>query len=153
MAAKSNLALEKERLGDALALRLGSPSNTSMLLVNGRLWEHKTEQNDQDGRASTEPEERAPAVRGRVDKTSGKGRRQEIAESVLGKLVLGIWHWEYFTHPLLQNTTHQSTGFFREIFEGGGSSVSVQTTHCHTEKSSACKELSIGVREPGTLSN
>ena len=90
VAAESNLAFEKEGLGNALALRLGGSSNAGMLLVNGCLREHETEENDKDGRAGTEPEEWAPAMGCGVDEASSKGRRQKVTKSVLNLLVFGI---------------------------------------------------------------
>ena len=83
MAAKSDLSFAKEGFGDTGALSFGSTSYTGMLLVDRGLGEHEAEENDQHWRTSTEPEERAPSMGSRINKTAGESCCKEVSKSVL----------------------------------------------------------------------
>ena len=55
------------------------------------------------------------------------------------------------TCPLLKNTTHQTTGLLRKIFQRRRSGIAVETTHGHTEQGSTCQELAICTAESSSL--
>jgi hypothetical protein len=127
MSLKCNFAFCNERLPN-IALLI---SNGVTFNVRISFWQAETENDDQNRWAGTEPEERAPAVRSGVDKASRKSSCQKITKSV----------------ALLQHAGNDSTCLLRAILESGCSSIAVQTTHCDTEQSSACKELLIVLAE------
>lgn len=115
---QSYLALSEERLGDAAPGFLGRPPHRLPLLVYLRLGEHQTVDNDQDGRACAEPEQRPPAVGRRVHQATGERGGEQVAKGV----------------ALLEHTAHKTTGVLREILEGGGGCVAIQTAHGDAEE-------------------
>ena len=50
---------------------------------------------------------------------------------------------------LLQHTGDETACFFGAIFQGGRSSVTIESSHSHAEKGPTGKKLGIRVAEPG----
>lgn len=99
-----------------------------------RLGQTQTERDDQQRRASSEPVQRTPAMRGCIDETARKGRREQIPKSI----------------TLLQQTRDNTTCFGRAILERSSRSVTVQTTHGDAKDSAAGQELLVGLTETTT---
>lgn len=81
-----HLALLDEDFAHARVLLPGLLAKALALAVGYRLGQHESEDDEEDGRAGAEPEQRAPAVRSRVDEAAGKGGTEEIAECILKRV-------------------------------------------------------------------
>lgn len=130
MTLKSHLAFGHERRRD---IRLGIAIFTKCLpaLECLGLRQAETEENDQHRRTGAEPEERPPAMRGRIDEATRKGRRKQIPEGV----------------TLLEHTGDDTAGRFGAVLEGSCGGITVQTTHGDSEQSTAGQELPVGLTE------
>lgn len=107
MALESDLSFGDESTSDVRASRLTNGYTFAVCLCLGKA---QSEQDDQNGRACTEPEERAPStVRGVVDKSTGEDYREKVAKGV----------------TLLQHTTDNTASLFRTVFKCGGCKWSV----------------------------
>jgi len=108
-------------------------SDDLAFLVGFGFWQAESKDNDEDGRASTEPEEWTPSVRCGVHKTSCESSRQQVPKSI----------------ALLQHSRNQTTSFLWTIFQGCCGSITVQPAHCNSEQCSAGKELFVSLTETG----
>jgi hypothetical protein len=107
MALESNLSLGDESTSDIRASRLTNGYTLAICLCLGKA---QSEQDDQNGRACTEPEERAPStVRGVVDKSTGEDYSKKVAKGI----------------TLLQHSTNDTASLFRTVFKCSGCKWSV----------------------------
>lgn len=105
-------------------------------LVKGvSLGEHKSEDDNENGRACTEPEKWPPSMGCRVDKAASKDRRQEISKGV----------------SLLQHTGNNTSSGWGTILKCRSSCVTVKAAHCNTKEGSAGEKLLIGLSKASTL--
>ena len=109
-------------------------SNKNAFEVSVGFWQAKSENDDENGRASAKPEKRTPAMAGSIYQGSRKGCGKEIPERI----------------ALLEHTRYQSTGFLGAIFQSRCRSITVQTTHCNTKQRSAGQELLVILAESST---
>jgi hypothetical protein len=80
-------------------------------------------------------------VGGGVDEGAGEGSGEEVAKRVLSVLAERDLHTadecrlrDPTTYALLQDTTHESTGFLGTILEGCGRRIAIEAAHCHAEE-------------------
>lgn len=118
MALESDLALLEKGRGDAAA---DLSADGLALSESLGLGETQTEDDDEDGRASSEPVEGSPAVGGGVDQAARERSSQQISEGV----------------ALLQETGDDTARLHGTILKGGGRCVTVQAAHGDSEESSA----------------
>lgn len=115
---EGDLALLKESRGDA-ATDLGTDGLA--LSESLGLGETQAEDDDEDGRASSEPVEGSPAVRGGVDEAAGERCCQQVSEGV----------------ALLQETGHDTARLHGTVLESGGRCITIQSAHGDSEESTA----------------
>jgi hypothetical protein len=108
-------------------------SNENTLLVGVGLRQAKTEDDDEDRRASTEPEEWPPSMARSVDQSSSESCRKQISKCI----------------SLLQYTRDQTTRRLGTILKSSRGSISIETAHGDTEERTAGKELFVGLAETG----
>ena len=125
-----NLALREERAGQVAVLL---PHEIS-LTVAASLRKAKSEEDNQDWRASSEPVQRAPTMAGRANQTSRERSREEIPKRI----------------PLLKHSRYDSTSSWRTVLKRSRRSITIQTSHGNTEKSATCQELAVRIAETGT---
>lgn len=80
-------------LADESATHAGSCFTHALSLLEClSLWQVQTPDDEEDGRASREPEEWSPAVSGGVDECAGEDGCEEVTKSIsVERLVRGIW--------------------------------------------------------------
>lgn len=121
MPLERDLALVDEGLTNVVF----SLPDTLTLLVCLSLGQAETEEDDQDWRASTEPEQRALSVRGGADKCTSEDSRKQVTEDI----------------TLLQQSRDETSSRQRAVLQCSRSSIAVETAHSNTEQRSHSKEL------------
>ena len=104
-------------------------SHSISFTVRCRLWETKTEEDDEDWGASAKPEKRTPAMRCGIHKTASKRCRQEISKRI----------------ALLQHTRYQTTCCLRAILEGRCCCIAIEASHGNAKESTTGEELLVGI--------
>lgn len=97
------------------------------------LGQAQPESNDQNWWARAKPVQRPPTVRGGVDETAGEGCCEQVSKGV----------------SLLEHTGNDTSGSFWAVLEGGCGSISVESAHGNTEKSTHSKKLTVSLSKPG----
>jgi hypothetical protein len=123
VASESNLALLDKGFADAVA----GLADALALNESIRLAEEQSEDDEQDWDGTSEPEQRAPAVRSSVDERAGEGGGKQVAEGI----------------TLLKHTGDDTTSTLWAVLEGRCSNVSVQATHGNAKKRTNCQKLLI----------
>jgi hypothetical protein len=113
---------------------IGCPDELTVF-ERSSLRHHKPGDDDKNGWASAEPEERAPSVRGGIDESTRKDGSQEVSKCI----------------PLLEHPRDDTSGFFGAILEGCSRCVSIEASHGNTEECSAGKELLVILSETSAL--
>jgi hypothetical protein len=127
MPLESNLALLDESLPNIVT----SSPNTLTLDIRVSLWQAQSKDDEEDRGTRAEPKERPPSMGSSVDQRAGKDSREQVPKSI----------------SLLQHTRNDSPSPFRAVFQRCGCRITVQTSHCDTEKCADREEFVVGLAE------
>lgn len=128
MPPEGNLALGDERTShttcQAFAHLLATP-------VGMGLGQEISDNDEDDGRASAEPEQGSPTVRRGVDQGATEGGRKQVAKRV----------------ALLEHARDHTTGLLWAVFQRRCGDVAIQTAHCNAKEGAAGQELLVCLTE------
>ena len=128
---EDDLAFLEERLRNVPA----GGADELALLKGLRLGQQEAGDDDEDGGTGAEPEQRTPAVRGRVDQAPREDGGQEVSKGV----------------ALLQHAGDDAAGLFGAVLERRGRGVTVQAAHGDAKEGPAGEKLRVSLREAGPL--
>lgn len=131
MAFDSHLSFREKCGTDSAGNALTNPLPAPKRLCFGQA---KTEDDEQHGRAGSEPEEWPPAVLGGVDETPRECGHEQITKRI----------------SLLQQARDDPPSFWGAILQRGSSDVAIQTAHCNAEQGAARQKLLVRRTKTGS---